>query len=114
MRTLSHVRPVFLGLMVLVGLAIYLLLWQPDWLFHWRDFRAGDEIISKVEAYKQSNCSLQETLKEVGINSPDLRVFYDRISDHEYCVWFGTALGESEIFDSRIRKWGTSNGGCQQ
>ena len=113
-RALSPVRIGFSVLGVVSGLAICLFLWRPDWLFHWRDFRTGNEIVSRVEAFQKVHGHLPETLKEIGVDNPDLGVFYIRISDHEYCVWFGTTLGESEVFDSRIKKWDVSNGGCQR
>ena len=39
------------------------------------------------------------------MNDADLKVFYRKIGDGEYCVWFGTTLGESGIFTSRAKKW---------
>ena len=39
------------------------------------------------------------------MNDPELKVFYRKIADGEYCVWFGTTLGESEIFTARATKW---------
>jgi hypothetical protein len=37
------------------------------------------------------------------MSDPNLKVFYRKIGDGEYCVWFGTTLGESEIFTSRTK-----------
>jgi len=39
------------------------------------------------------------------MNDPDLKVFYRKIGHGEYCVWFGTTLGESEIFTARATEW---------
>jgi len=40
------------------------------------------------------------------MDDPDLRVYYDKLSEDEYRVWFGlSSVGESWIFDSRTRKW---------
>ena len=96
--------------MVLLGgavsvVALCIFLWQPDWLFHWRDFRTGNEIVSRVEAFRKSHGYVPEALKDVGVTDPDLRVFYRKTSDNEYLVWFGTTLGESETYDSRTKKW---------
>ena len=41
----------------------------------------------------------------MGIKAPDLNVFYRKIGPDEYSVWFGTALGESETYNSRSKKW---------
>jgi hypothetical protein len=80
-------------------------LWQPTWLFHWSDFRTGNAIISRVEAFRTSHGYLPETLKDIGITDPNLRVFYRKTSNDEYIVWFGTTLGESETYNSRTKKW---------
>jgi hypothetical protein len=103
-------RPSRTGLLVLLGVIVCtavagMFLWQPVWLFHWSDFRTGNEIISRVEAYRTSHGHLPETLKDVGLRDPDMKVFYRKTSDNEYCVWFGTTLGESETYDSQTKKW---------
>ena len=91
-------------LVVFVGLTLGLFLWQPVWLFHHYDFRTGNEIVSRVEVFRASNGRLPETLKEVGMDD-QVKVFYQKISDDEYCVWFGTTLGESDTFNSRTKEW---------
>jgi hypothetical protein len=80
-------------------------IWQPVWLYHWRDFRKASEVISRVEAFRKSHRSLPETLDEVGMADPDLKVFYRRNGDTQYYVWFGTTLGESETYDSQTKRW---------
>ncbi len=82
-----------------------MLLWQPVRLFHWRDFRTGNEIVSRVEAYRNNHGHLPETLREIGLTDPDLKVFYRKIGENDFRVWFGTTLGESETYDSRVKKW---------
>ncbi len=97
-----------IALLLLVGAAGLFLL-QPVWLFHRQDFKTGEKIISKVEAFRKNHNRLPEDLKEAGINDPDdLRVFYQKMNENEYCVWFGTTLSESEAYTSRTRKWGNS------
>jgi len=80
-------------------------LWQPTWLFHWNDFRTGNEIISRVEAFRVSHGYLPETLEEVGLTDPNLRILYRKTNDKEYIVWFRIAVTESEIYNSRTKKW---------
>ena len=95
-------------------LTVCLFLWlsRPDWLFQRGNFKIGNEMVLKVEAFRKSTGHVPETLEEVGIDNPDLNVFYKRIGGDEYCVWFGTSLGQSETFDSRTKKWETAYGGC--
>lgn len=78
---------------------------QPVGLFHWRDFRTGNEIVSRVEAFRKGHRRLPDTLDEIGIHDPELRVFYQKNSDDEFVVWFGTLLDESETYNSRTKRW---------
>ena len=87
------------------GLAFYLLFWQPVWLFHWRDYREGNRIITAIDAFQVKNGRLPETLEEIGIRQNDPTVFYQKVAEREYRVWFGTSLGESEIYDSQTKAW---------
>jgi hypothetical protein len=96
-KVLSPIRIGFLALMASAGLALVLFLWQPVWLFHDHEFRIGDEIVSRVEAFRASHGRLPETLKEVGMDDTDLKVFYRRISDDEYIVWFGTTQANRKV-----------------
>jgi len=104
-KVLPPVRTGILALVVFAGLALGLFLWQPVWLLHSHELRTGNEIVSRVETFRASHGRLPETLREVGMNDPDLKVFYRKIGHGEYCVWFGTTLGESEIFTARATEW---------
>ena len=81
---------------------IYLL--HPVRLFHWRQITAGDEIIARVEDFRKNHGRLPETIEELGLR-PDATVFYQKIGERDFCVWFGTTLGESETYSSRTGKW---------
>jgi hypothetical protein len=108
MKALSPARSGLLVLMVfpVLAIAMGLFLWEPVWLFHRSALRAGNEIVARVEAYRVSHGRLPEALKDVGIDDPDLKVFYRKVGDDEYWVWFGRySLGESETYSSRTKKW---------
>ena len=108
MIALSRARIGLLALMVLpvLAVALGLFLWEPVWLFHRSELRTGNEVVAWVEAYRVKHGHLPETLEGVGIDDPNLKVFYRKVSDDEYWVWFGRyALGESVVFSSRTKKW---------
>jgi hypothetical protein len=42
---------------------------------------------------------------DVGLDDKDLTVYYRKVSENEYYVWFGTSLGESETYHSETGKW---------
>jgi len=89
-----------------LAIALGLFLWEPLWLFHRSELRTGNEIVARVEAYRSSHGHIPETLEEVGIEDPDLRVSYRKVSNDEYWVWFGRySVGESQTFSSRTKKW---------
>lgn len=90
----------------ILSIALGLFIWEPDWLFHRSELRTGNEIVARVEAFRASHGHLPETLEDVGINDPEPSVFYRKISDQEYEVWFGRfSLGESEKYSSVTQKW---------
>lgn len=101
----SRTRIAILAGVTLCFIAFVTVFWQPTRVLHWRDFRTGNKIISRVEAFRKSYGHLPETLRDVGITDPDLRVFYQKTNDNDYIVWFGTTLGESETYDSHTKKW---------
>jgi hypothetical protein len=84
---------------------VYLFIWQPVRIFHWQDFRNGNAIITRVEAYRGAHGRLPDTLGEAGINDADNQIFYRKAEDNDYVIWFGTFLGESETYDSRTKEW---------
>jgi len=87
---------------VLLELAVFR--W-PDQLFHASEFRAGDQLVSKINSFKKAHGYLPETLDEIGIHDSDSAVYYQRQSAGDYIVWFGTTLGESEVYHSETNKW---------
>lgn len=100
-------RPVIviLFLMMLLGITLGRFLGIPLWLFHWREFRTGNEIVSRVEVFRKQNQRLPETLEEIGFRDAALNVFYRKVSDDEYRVWFGLSVGEEESFNSQTKEW---------
>ena len=95
-----------LGIFSALAIAVGLFLWEPVWLFHRSELRAGNEIVMRVEAFRTKHGHLPDTLKEIGVDDPNLKVFYRKVSDDEYWVWFGLySLGESETYHSSTKKW---------
>ena len=105
MRGSLRIKHIVLAAFLCAVVAGGLWLRRPAWLFNWREFRTGNEIVSRVETFRARNGKLPENLQEIGIKDPDLNVFYRKIDSDEYCVWFGTTLGESETYNSRSKKW---------
>src|SRR6185437_13981874 len=106
MRLSRTVKRMIGGLaLATVLFAGWLWLTRPVWLFNWREFRAGHQIVAQVEAFRATNGRLPENLEQVGLQEINLKVFYRKISANDYIVWFGTPLGESKIYNSQRMKW---------
>jgi hypothetical protein len=101
-RKLLRVLGFFLAFCMTAAL---LFLRQPTWLFHRREFAAGNALIRRVEDFRRKNGRLPEGSTEFGTEYEDSGVFYQKTSSRDYVVWFGTSLGESEVYDSATRKW---------
>lgn len=96
---------IFIGLILFLGIGAMIFYHKPMWLFYHHELRTANEIISRVEAFRSSHGKLPETLREIDYEDPHERVFYFKLSDEEYCLSFGTDLGQSETYRSQIRKW---------
>ena len=93
-------------ILALLAIGLELVRLESVWLFHRTDLRNANELIARVEAYRENHGRLPETLEEVGITDPDLHVYYRKASADEYLVWFGRySLGESVTYSSRTKKW---------
>jgi hypothetical protein len=82
------------------------------WL--WRsEIRQGNRAVAEVETFRRKNGRLPADFKEIGVAHVDEdRIYYQKCSENDYQVWFGTELGESMSWSSRARKWEESNTPC--
>lgn len=68
--------------------------------------KQGNEIAAKIENYKNQKGKLPDSLVDIGAEEKlEGPIFYEKKSDTEYRLWFGTELGESVVYNSSIRKW---------
>jgi len=80
-------------------------LWQPLWLLHWQDFHEGNFIAKRVEAFRNEHCRLPDDLDEIDARGLTHQVFYQKVDDENYEIWFPTYLGESETYESSRKAW---------
>jgi hypothetical protein len=102
---LNWVRPSLGIAIAFAAIAIALLVWQPTQLFHRSEYKVATQVIERVETFRRAHGQLPASLQDVGFSDPDLKVFYQKTTDQEYRVWFGTWLGESEVYDSERKQW---------
>lgn len=60
------------------------------------EFIHAKQLQKKIERY---NSIIGIELKEEG------PIYYDKINDQRYKIWFGATLGESKVFDSKYQEW---------
>jgi hypothetical protein len=98
-------KRVFLALAVLtvIGITIWWLL--PD-----SKQRKGEDAVRQIEEFRQSHHRLPSSLSEIGIEDSEADpIYYNRVDDRNYCVWYGTTLGESVTYESTKRAWIDTN-----
>jgi hypothetical protein len=78
---------------------------KPKCIAYHYQLRTGQEFISRVEVFRTMHRRLPESSQELGFDDPKERVFYQKINNHEYCLSFGTTLGQSETYWSSRKKW---------
>ena len=68
--------------------------------------KQGDELVSKIEEYKEQKGYLPNSIEDVGIKETmEGPLFYVRMDSVNYMVYFGTSLGESMIYYSDTKEW---------
>jgi hypothetical protein len=83
------------------------------WFFYLKDAREnrlmkeGNELVEKIEAFKDINNRLPISLEEIGIEERDGvdALYYTKRDSLHYTVSFGTSLGESKFYYSDNKKW---------
>ena len=94
------------ALLLMFVSVVALFVFAPDRILYFREIRKGDRLVSAIEAYRRQNGRLPEsTTKLVGRFSDDGQFYYEKCSDSDYVVWFGTTLGESMTYSSDTRLW---------
>ncbi|HKF50563.1 MAG TPA: hypothetical protein VKB38_24580 [Terracidiphilus sp.] len=114
---MSRVAGIGVGVLGIVTLlaasALTFGVFPPDsWLYH-RRIALGNRDSQKVDAFRQRTGRLPSSLEDVGVTVDESGpIYYDRCSDSQYILWFGTTLGQSMSFDSANRSWVSLNITC--
>ena len=69
-------------------------------------FKKANEVIQKIEDYRKCKGKLPESIEDIGETCDEGGpIFYDKIDDTNYEVWFGTTLGSSCVYKSETKQW---------
>lgn len=68
--------------------------------------KKGNEIISQIESFRLEKGALPNSLRDLGLEEKlEGPLYYRRLDDTRYELWYGTTLGESVTYDSNRRSW---------
>jgi len=66
----------------------------------------ANRIIVKIDDFKGRNQRLPGSLSEIGIvENEEGPIYYKKINDTNYEIWFGRELGESTTYRSATHQW---------
>jgi hypothetical protein len=66
----------------------------------------GNKIARKIEAYRETNKRLPDSLSDIGIDETlEGPIFYNKTDEGHYILWFGKELGESVTYDPVTKVW---------
>lgn len=66
----------------------------------------GNQMVQQIEAYRQREKRLPDSVNEIGIEEKlDGPLYYKKLDNDRYLIWFGTQFGESRTYDSREKQW---------
>ncbi|MCK4260902.1 MAG: hypothetical protein KAX49_18135 [Halanaerobiales bacterium] len=100
MKTVKDIKK--LSFIILICLAIYIF-FQCTYIF---EYQEAKKIINHVENFHSSVGRYPNSLEEIGIKeSEDNTVYYEKVSEDHYIIWFGTTVGESRVYDSKRKTW---------
>ena len=96
------VRRSLIALIAALPIGLVLLwMFRPD-----PQMSAAKRDIIKIEAFRQAQGRLPETLSEISVQEDESGpVYYQKKDETSYILWYGLSLGESETYDSRTGIW---------
>lgn len=66
----------------------------------------GNELVKKIEVYKEKNRELPKTIEDLGIiETLEGPLFYVRCDSVNYMVYYGTTVGEGMYYYSDTKEW---------
>ena len=63
-------------------------------------------IISKADDYIKINGEIPKDIDELGLEEKENSLAYFlKVSEDKYVVWYGTNLGDSNVYNSKTKTW---------
>ncbi len=68
--------------------------------------KIGEDIYLKIVQFQKTNGRLPDKLNEIGIQEKmEGPIYYHKKTDSTFLIYYGGALGESIVYDSKTKKW---------
>jgi hypothetical protein len=99
-------RALFLAAPILALTAVIVSCWGQS------QREANNIAVSKIEEFRKANGRLPDSFSEAGARDDESCPCYCKTGHDSYLVWYGTALGESDMYDSETKKWSPGNRAC--
>jgi hypothetical protein len=69
----------------------------------------GDRTVQLIDKFVGEHQRLPNDLSELGVKDVEEGpIYYRKEGEREYIVWYGTRLGSSVVYDSKTKRWRTS------
>ncbi|MBR4791102.1 MAG: hypothetical protein IK024_09455 [Treponema sp.] len=114
-KTIKKIIINFIVLLIL-SLIIFFLYWNLGHGYEKHAKKIGNQIIEKIENYKDLNGKTPASFIDLGLDPNELwggigtkykgiHFWYDRISDNDYEIYFDLSVGEALYYHSYTKKW---------
>ena len=70
-----------------------------------KDFSKAESVIKKIEQYKKSHSKLPNSLVEIGIDNNSGPVYYDKINEVHYQMFYQIETEEIWTYNTVEKKW---------
>lgn len=69
------------------------------------DFTKAEVIIKKIEKYKKAHSALPNSLDDIGMDNDSGPVFYDKLNDSHYQMFYKSESGDISVYNTMEKKW---------
>jgi hypothetical protein len=66
----------------------------------------AEAVLAKIQQFQEQHHRLPQNLTEMGLPETETGpIYYDKKTDDQYILWYGTELGTSRRYDSAEGEW---------
>lgn len=94
-------------IVIVLFISIILTLWNIETYWEFQRYMLAFSVIERIYRFQKINDRLPNDMGEIEAryNTESGPIYFNRKSPHEFIVWFGRSLGESEVDESSSKSW---------